>query len=64
MCREVDIDDTEFVALAEHLKCHLWSGDKELQKGLKKKGWHKFLSTTDLVKIASSRRRKYKNLNK
>ncbi len=48
LTRGVDIDDTEFVALTEYLKGKLWSGDKELQKGLKKKGWNRFTSTDEL----------------
>lgn len=49
---EVDTDDTEFVALTDHIKGRLWSGDRELQKGLKSKGWDKFISTTDLIELS------------
>ena len=33
LTKNVDINDAEFVALTEHIKGKLWSGDKELKKG-------------------------------
>ena len=52
----VDIDDTEFVALAEHVKAKLWTGDKRLINGLKSKKWEKFTTTEELYKLANKRK--------
>ena len=48
LTHNVDIEDTEFIALTEHIKGKFWSGDKELQKGSIKKGWNKFISTDEM----------------
>lgn len=35
--KDIDEDDDQFVALALHLNCPLWTGDKKLVTGIRKK---------------------------
>jgi predicted nucleic acid-binding protein len=53
----IDIDDTEFVALAEHSKARLWTGDKNLMHGLQKVGWNKLVSTNELYDLITKKNR-------
>lgn len=45
LCKDVDIKDTPFVALAIELDVPLWTGDKKLIKGLEQKGFNNFFYT-------------------
>jgi predicted nucleic acid-binding protein len=51
LASDIDEDDIEFVALVEHIKGRLWTGDKELKLGLERKRWSKFITTEDLIEI-------------
>lgn len=44
----IDPKDDHYVALALHLKCPLWTGDKKLIKGLRAKGFKQVLSTDEV----------------
>ncbi|HAQ18817.1 MAG TPA: nucleotide-binding protein [Prolixibacteraceae bacterium] len=49
LTKDVDFDDVMFVALSLHLNCKLWTGDKVLVNALVKKGFRKFISTSELM---------------
>lgn len=46
--RDIDIDDMPFVALYFHTGHRIWTGDKVLIKGLKKKGYNICITTSEL----------------
>lgn len=48
LCKDIDLDDIPFVAFSLYLKCKLWTGDKKLIKGLKKRNFNKIVTTSDL----------------
>ncbi len=56
LLQDIDIDDVEYVALTDHIKRKLWTGDKILIKGLQRKGWDKFISVRDIKLLSTSKR--------
>ena len=44
LCRDVDENDVAYVALALELDADLWTGDRELETGLRKKGFSRFFT--------------------
>jgi predicted nucleic acid-binding protein len=50
LTRDIDEDDTPFIALAIELSAKLWTGDKVLLKGLIAKGADVIITTADINK--------------
>jgi len=48
LTREIDFDDAIFIALANHLNCKLWTGDKKLMNFFKMNGFNRIISTNEL----------------
>ena len=42
---DIDVDDTDFVALTKYVKGGLWTGDKPIYNGLKTKGYRSVYNT-------------------
>lgn len=51
LVKEIDIDDSDFIALSKHLKGFLWTGDKALYKGLKRKKFKPVYNTVELFAL-------------
>lgn len=51
LAKDIDEDDTPFIALAIELNAVLWTGDKILTKGLIKKGSNIIITTSQLKKL-------------
>ena len=48
ICKSIDIDDSAFVAFTEYTRGKLWTGDKNLLKGLSEKGFKRLITTDEL----------------
>ena len=57
---DIDPKDAPYVAFSKYFRCRLWSGDKALQKGLRKKGFDNFISTNDLFQLRQSKAKSFK----
>lgn len=44
LCKDLDLKDIPFVALAIDLEILFWTGDKKLKEGLEKKGYSNFFN--------------------
>lgn len=42
LCKDIDVKDIPFLALAIDLNVPLWTGDRKLKDGLKSKGFNNF----------------------
>lgn len=51
LVRDIDMNDIAFLALTELLGAKIWTGDKELMKGLVKKGFSNFTTTEELFQL-------------
>jgi len=51
LTKDIDEKDTIFVAMSLFLDCNIWSGDKVLIEGLRRKGFTNIISTNELIEM-------------
>ena len=51
LVKDIDLDDSDFVALTRYLKGSLWTGDKPLYEGLKAQRFRSVYNTQDMIKL-------------
>lgn len=51
---DIDQDDSDFVALTNYPEANLWTGNKELYKGLRDKGYDRVYTTSELLNLIKS----------
>jgi len=59
LCRDIDEADSPHVALALELNALLWTGDKQLKDGLRRKGFDRFFEPISPHSRQTDRRRKH-----
>jgi predicted nucleic acid-binding protein len=57
----IDPDDALFIALTNHLLGNLWTGDKKLINGLRKKGYSRIMNTDELYDVFLNKQLKTKH---
>lgn len=53
--KDIDIDDTDFVALTKFLKATLWTGDKVLYNGLKRLNFKRVINAAELLQLRTDK---------
>jgi predicted nucleic acid-binding protein len=49
--KSIDVDDIDFIAINEFLEGFLWTGDKVLYNGVKRKGYQRVYNTYEMGQI-------------